>query len=371
MMNRQQFVAELSQYLTFVSPEQRNEIIAYYSDRLDQAGPQGEADALAEIGTPMSVAITLKRRLEANELLIPKGESVESPNLVRFEQKPEEAVPEAPVFVPEAVPQPAPAQEEPAAPPETEAEPEAPEAEPSENVETEAEASSEAEENASEATEEISEEAPHNEEDAAEEPAEEPAAEESVSEEPEPVIEQKAPASAKIPAPSAKKPVTFGRVLGAIGIAIVSIVIVAFFTCIAAAGGVVGESGVEIIISGVTTDGYLTDALMVLAAGAVVFAAGLLITWFAVWAAIALIASMIRHFNGTPAPEKSKLKTVWNVVLIILAVCVCVGIICGVVSTVMGGSFSVLSDDPAYNKLMSRLDPSNIIGFIESIGIIG
>ena len=163
---------------------------------------------------------------------------------------------------------------------------------------------------------------------------------------------------------------TFGRVLGAIGIALVSVIIVAIFCCVAAGGGVLGESGVEIIISGIGTGGYLTDSLMIIAAGATSLSAGILIAWFAIWSAISLIASMIRSFNGSPKPEKSKLKTVWNIVLIIIAVCICAGIICGVVSIVMGGEISVLNDDPAYNRMLTRFDPVNIIGFIEEMGIV-
>jgi len=66
-MNRQQFLAELSQYLTFFSPEEKTKIISAYNEKFDSAGPECEAAVLAELGTPMMTAIDLKRRVEAGE----------------------------------------------------------------------------------------------------------------------------------------------------------------------------------------------------------------------------------------------------------------------------------------------------------------
>ena len=64
-MNRQQFLAELSQYLTFFSPEEKTKIISAYNEKFDSAGPECEAAVLAELGTPMMTAIDLKRRMES------------------------------------------------------------------------------------------------------------------------------------------------------------------------------------------------------------------------------------------------------------------------------------------------------------------
>lgn len=66
-MNRQQFLTELSQYLTFFSPEEKTKIISAYNEKFDSAGPDCEATLIAELGTPMMTAIDLKRRLEAGE----------------------------------------------------------------------------------------------------------------------------------------------------------------------------------------------------------------------------------------------------------------------------------------------------------------
>lgn len=64
MMNRQQFIAELSQYLTFYTPDEKAGIISAYNERFDSVGPEGEAALIAELCTPMMTAINLKRRME-------------------------------------------------------------------------------------------------------------------------------------------------------------------------------------------------------------------------------------------------------------------------------------------------------------------
>jgi len=66
-MNRQQFLAELNQYLTFFSPQERAAIIAEFGEKFDAAGPEGETALIIELGTPMKVAIDLKRRKESGE----------------------------------------------------------------------------------------------------------------------------------------------------------------------------------------------------------------------------------------------------------------------------------------------------------------
>ncbi len=66
-MNRQQFLAELNQYLTFFSPQERSAIIAEFGEKFDAAGEEGEAALIAELGTPMRIAIDLKRRKESGE----------------------------------------------------------------------------------------------------------------------------------------------------------------------------------------------------------------------------------------------------------------------------------------------------------------
>lgn len=66
-MNRQQFLTELTQYLTFFSPADRSAIISEFGEKFDAVGAQGEAALIAELGTPMKCAIDLKRRKESGE----------------------------------------------------------------------------------------------------------------------------------------------------------------------------------------------------------------------------------------------------------------------------------------------------------------
>jgi len=72
-MNRQLFLAELNQYLAFLSQREREYIITGLAAKFDEAGPQAEPELLMELGTPMSIAIALKRRKEAGESLCPEG----------------------------------------------------------------------------------------------------------------------------------------------------------------------------------------------------------------------------------------------------------------------------------------------------------
>ena len=66
-MNRQQFLAELNQYLTFFSPQERAAIISEFTDKLDAVGEEGESALIAELGTPMKLAIDFKRHKEAGK----------------------------------------------------------------------------------------------------------------------------------------------------------------------------------------------------------------------------------------------------------------------------------------------------------------
>lgn len=72
-MNRQLFLAELNQYLAFLPQREREYIITGLAAKFDEAGPQAEPELLMELGTPMSIAIALKRRKEAGESLCPEG----------------------------------------------------------------------------------------------------------------------------------------------------------------------------------------------------------------------------------------------------------------------------------------------------------
>lgn len=340
-MNRPQFLAELSQYLTFVTPEQRERIVSYYDAMLVQAGPEGESALFKQIGTPMTVAIAIKRRIEANEPILPEeGNIPEAPAMVKYEQTvPLDSQVAQPVYQPEPVEsnEHVPAQSVPV----EETTGELP------TAEEDADVQSQAEEDAS--VEEVI--------------AEELSAEETPALDLPPI---------KVTELSWEKPkMTFGRFLGAIGIGIVSLCIVVFFCFAAAIGGVIIYSGVEIVISGFAVSGYLTDCLMTLGGGSAILAAGLLVAWFAIWAAIRLITDMIRSFNRKPSSEKSGLSIIWKIFWVLFLVLIVAAIICTGVSFCLGGDPAVLGKNSAVSKFISRVNPNYYIDFIRSTGLFG
>ena len=55
-MTRTAFLAALEQLLAPLPEAERKDALSYYEDYLDAAGPEKEAQALAELGTPEEVA---------------------------------------------------------------------------------------------------------------------------------------------------------------------------------------------------------------------------------------------------------------------------------------------------------------------------
>lgn len=60
-MNRQRFLAELSQLLAFMTPHDRNAKLKELNQRFDEAGLEGEGAIIASLGTPTALAIRLAR----------------------------------------------------------------------------------------------------------------------------------------------------------------------------------------------------------------------------------------------------------------------------------------------------------------------
>lgn len=60
-MNRQRFLAELSQLLAFMTPHDRNAKLKELTQRFDEAGLEGEGAIIASLGTPTALAIRLAR----------------------------------------------------------------------------------------------------------------------------------------------------------------------------------------------------------------------------------------------------------------------------------------------------------------------
>ena len=55
-MTRTAFLAALEQLLAPLPEAERKDALSYYEDYLDAAGPEKEAQAIAELGTPEEVA---------------------------------------------------------------------------------------------------------------------------------------------------------------------------------------------------------------------------------------------------------------------------------------------------------------------------
>ena len=232
-MNRQQFLAELYQYLTFFSPEEKAKIISAYDEKFEAAGPELESALLATLGTPMMTAIDLKRRMES-------GEKMTFGEETSCEEKPDEELSEY-------------------------------------SVETETEETLNIEN--SETAEASAEDAP------VEEPVSEP--------EPPSQAERTKPRGAKF-------------VFAILGASLISLLIAAFFLVIAAIGAGLLVAMCYLLIAGLKSLVYLTDALLLFGGGLVCAGLGLIIIWFAVWSAISLISKLFRSACGVGYSDSDK-----------------------------------------------------------------
>ena len=55
-MNKQEFLKELTALLADLPPDERASALEYYTEYLDEAGPEREAEVLQELGSPENVA---------------------------------------------------------------------------------------------------------------------------------------------------------------------------------------------------------------------------------------------------------------------------------------------------------------------------
>lgn len=344
-MSRQQFIAELTQYLTFVTPREKEYIVSALSARFDEAGPQGEASLLMELGTPMSIAIALKRRKESGESICP-----DAPQEAPVPQQ-EAPAPEAPA--PESRTEDAPRAETPEEEPlpqETVIDIPAVEPTPPPSAEETLvkELLAEGEVVIEEViAEEIRAEDPDVDRLPAEEPPDNPEADAI------PAISSSGAAHViePPPPPPAKKL----SPAGAVGASLLSVLIALVMLALAAAGAYCAYAGFTIILAGLGTMSILTDALWLFAAGFGLAALGILILWFAVWTAASLIR---RLFKGKALPGsgfKTGMKKGWKAVWIIFIVLLVIGIGCGAVSYFTGGYIDVAFANESAAAAVDRL----------------
>ena len=58
-MSKKEYLARLEQCLAGISPEERQAAMEYYTDYLEDAGPEGEQAAMEQLGTPEKVAAAI------------------------------------------------------------------------------------------------------------------------------------------------------------------------------------------------------------------------------------------------------------------------------------------------------------------------
>lgn len=368
-MSRDQFLAELTQYLTFVSPADRDKLVSAFVEKFDSVGPSGEASLIMELGTPMSIAIALKRRKEAGELIFSEApaeepekdaESRSSEQSVDDDGSPVASQAEGPVFETEAesIPE----------QPETE-----PETSPSE-IPVDRVTVSEAAVIEEAVVEEAAVESPLTENILAGDAEPESSPTDTLIEQ---IITEKAaadeiPAISSVGSPpqiniqktASRKELSAPAVIGA---SLLSVVIAAVMLVLAAAGGYLVVIMANFIFAALQTLSTAADALWMLAIGFIAGALGVLIVWLSLWIAISLIR---RLFFGR-ADEKSKyrlrMKKIWKAVWIIVAIFAVVGIGCGVAGYLNGGVLNDLFDNPAFSVLYNWLNTNTVSKLISTI----
>ena len=344
-MSRHQFLAELTQYLTFVSCGEREQIIAAFNEKFDQVGPEGEAALIMEMGTPMSIAIALKRKKEAGELVLREDAGEQAPcaeEETQAESCAEEVDGDIAAAIGEVV----------------------------------------AQETAAHVSEEIIlEEKAEIQLDAEQIPVSESAEtdetyvrfDEDVSiPETEEVVFAEIPAissagsAAQMPPsePAPKKKLSAG---GAIGASLLSIIIIALAAVFAAAGIYGITAMVNFVIAGLRTMSVLTDALLFIGIGFFLGTIGLLITWLSLQLAVSGIHNLFCGKAEEDSGFKLGMKKFRRICLISVITLFVLALVALVVAYVMGGDINALFDNSAFNHLIDWYSTNFVAEFIGSL----
>ena len=67
-MTREEFLRRLNELLSDVTDEERAEAIRFYEEYLDDAGPEQEAQVLAELGSPEKVAAIIRANVPGSRV---------------------------------------------------------------------------------------------------------------------------------------------------------------------------------------------------------------------------------------------------------------------------------------------------------------
>lgn len=237
-MNKHQFLAELSQYLSFLSAEDRARVLEAYATRFEALEPEQELALIAELGSPMRVAIELKRRLEAGERIVNEAEGMTDEEAFSAEDSPaEEAIDD-----------------------ETAAQGDTPTGELEVySVETETEEAL------------LSEDS----------------------------LEAEAALAEASSEAHVMKPFGAKLIFALVGASLLSLLISAFFLGLAAVGGGFLVATSHLIIAGLKNLQYLTNALLLFGGSLAALAVGLVLVWFSVWSAISLIRGLFGSARRT------------------------------------------------------------------------
>lgn len=342
-MTRNQFLVDLKKSLSFMTAEDREAAILFYTEIFDEAGPENEQQVLEELGSPLRVAIRLSREYTP-EPDAPKGAELALPPQPDLQQPISANRTNTPwmgqlwhtgEIPPWRLPQeaPAPSEEAPseeAAPEEALPEEAAPEETLPEQTESTAEEAALPEAGSEKAVQEAAPETdapeaaetspiredgsyaqsfrPPTPDKAPEEETETTA--DAPKEEP-PKKTSGAPKTAQTPVYTEKRrkmPIWLTVVLVIITLPItlpLAIAALCVMLALVIGGAAVCCSGVAVIIAGTWALSYIPDALLFFGAGALMLGIGLLFTWFMIWLGIRCGVALFRR---KPRSEKGGRK---------------------------------------------------------------
>lgn len=371
-MNRQLFLAELTQYLTFLSPREKEFIISVLSAKFDEVGTKGEPELLMELGTPMSIAISLKRRKEAGEALCPES-FAGGTGVVIPENGPELVKPVPPPVHPGIMGVPtAEAEKRPKRPT-------AQEALVKELLDEEQQGVDEVENRAdiileSDSKAQAAEAGPSAEQapaGTAGEQGEYVEYAEEYSEEDGYIPGMTSEGTARIieaPVPVKRKGLTPAGIVGA---SLLSIVVAAVMAAVAAVGAVLSYFGLNILMAGLSTLSTLNDALWMFAVGFGLLALGIFFLWLGIWAAMCIIHRLFCGKALAGTAFKRNIGTFTRTALILALVFLLVGVGCGAGSYFSGGYIDKAFENPAAVKVLEKLFAGPFSFVIELLVLIG
>lgn len=80
-MTKQEFLRRLHLLLADMTEEERQEALRYYEECFDEAGPEGEQDLIAELGSPEKVAAIIKANVPGGRVPAPQPQPASGPSM--------------------------------------------------------------------------------------------------------------------------------------------------------------------------------------------------------------------------------------------------------------------------------------------------